>query len=50
MIQTNLRYGHQIRHTLKVVGREISITSRPDFLQGFLDLFPKFLLAILVLG
>ena len=50
MIPTNLRNGHQIWHGLKVVGREISITSRLDLRQGLDDLCPESLLAIPVLG
>ena len=50
MILTDLRYGHQIRHILKVVGREIGITPRPNSRQTLIDLFPESLLTILVLG
>jgi len=50
MIPANLRYGYQIRHTLKVVGREIGITSRLDFCQSLVNFCPESLLTILVLG
>jgi len=50
VIPTNLRKGYQIRHTLKIVGREISITSRLDFHQSLVDLHTEPLLAIPVLG
>ena len=38
-IPTNLDNGHQIRHTLKIVGCEITVTSRSDFRQGLVDLY-----------
>jgi len=50
MIPANLRKGHQIQHTLKIVGREISIASRLDFRQSLADLCTKFLLAVAVLS
>jgi len=50
MIPANLRKGHQIRHTLKIVGREISITSRLDFRQSLVDLCTESLLAVAVLS
>ena len=50
MITANLRKGHQIWHALKIVGRKISITSRLDFCQSFVDLCTEFLLAVAVLG
>ena len=46
----DLRSGHQIWHGLKVVGREISIASRLDLRQSFVNLRTEFPLAILVLG
>ena len=46
MNPTNLCNGHQIRHALKVVGCEISITSGCDFLQSLVDLRAEFILAI----
>ena len=48
--KTNLDDGHQVRHVLKVVGREIGITPRLDFLQSLVDLCPQFFLAVAVLG
>jgi len=48
MIPANLCEGHQIWHTLKIIGCEIGITSRPDLCQGFVDLYAEFLLAISV--
>ena len=50
MVPTNLRDSHQVRHTLKVVGREICVTSLLDFRQGRVYLCTKFLLAVAVLG
>ena len=50
MTPTDLRKGHQIRHTLKIAGREISITSCLDFHQSLVNLCTQFLLDIAVLG
>ena len=50
MTPTDLRKGHQIRHTLKIVGREISVTSCLNFRQSLANLFTQFLLDIAVLG
>ena len=50
MIPTNLRKRDQIRHTFKVVGREVSIASRLDLRQSLVDLRTEFSLAIPVLG
>jgi len=50
MILANLCKGHQIRHTLKIIGREISIAPLPDLSQSFVYLCTEFLLAIPVLG
>ena len=50
MIPTNPCDGHQIRHILKVIGSEISVTPRLDLLQSFVDLRTQFLLTIPVLG
>ena len=50
MNPTNLGKGHQMWHAFKVVGRELNITSLPDFRQRFVDLRPQFLLEITVLG
>jgi len=47
---TDLRDGHQIWHTLKVVGREISVTSRFDLLQSLVNFGTEFLLAFAVLN
>ena len=47
---TNLGDGHQIWHTLKVVGCEIGVTSRLDLLQSLVDLGTEFLLAFAVLS
>jgi len=49
-IPANLCNGDQIRHALKVVGREVGITSRLDFRQSLVDLRAELLLAIPVLG
>ena len=43
---TNPRNSHQIRHTPKVVGREVRITSRLYFRESLVDLRPELLLAI----
>ena len=50
MISTNLGKGYQMRHTLKVFGHEISVTSRIDFDQSLVDLRTQFFLEIAVLG
>ena len=50
MSPANLCDGHQIRHSFKIVGREICIASRLDFLQSLIDFRTEFLLAIPVLG
>ena len=50
MIVANLRKGHQIRHTLKIIGREIGVAPLPDLRQCFVYLCTEFLLAIPVLG
>ena len=50
MDPANLRNGHQIRHALKVVCREISISSRLDSRQSLVDLYTESLLAIPVFG
>ena len=50
MIPRNLRHGRQIWHSIKVVGREISITSRLGFRQSLVNLRTEFPLAISVLG
>ena len=50
VIPANLGKGHQIWHVLKIVGREISITSRLDFRQSLVDLCAEFPLAVAVLG
>ena len=50
MIPADLCNGYQIRHALKIAGREISITSRLGSGQSFVDLCAEFLLAITVLG
>jgi len=50
MTPTNLYKSHQIRHPLKIIGREISITSRLDFCQSLVDLCAEFPLEIVVFG
>lgn len=50
MIPTDLRNGCQIWHSLKVVAREIGITSRSDLRQSLIDLCTEFLLALAVPG
>ena len=50
MNPTNLCNGHQVRHPLKVVGREIGISSRSDLGQSVVDLYTEFLLEVAVLG
>jgi len=49
-IPADLCNGHQIRHALEVVGRQIGITSRLGFHQSFVDLCAESLLASLVLS
>jgi len=50
MAPTNLRDCRQVRHALKVVGREISITSRFGPRHRRVDLRTKLLLTVAVLG
>ena len=50
MVPTNLCNRHQIRHALKIVGREIIITSRLDPRKRLVDLCTEFLPAIAVFG
>ena len=50
MILANLCNGHQIRHSFKVVGREICVTPRLDFSQSLVDFCTKLFLGISVLG
>ena len=50
MTPTGLRGSRQVRHVLKVIGREITITSRLDPLQSLIDLGTEFLLEITVFG
>ena len=49
-VPTNLCDGHQIRHVLKIIGREISVTPRLDLHQSLVDLCTEFLLTILIFG
>ena len=50
MTPTGLRDSHQVWHVVKVIGREIGITSRLDLLQSPVDLGTEFLLAFAVLS
>lgn len=50
MTPTGLRDSHQVWHVVKVIGREIGITSRLDLLQSPVDLGTEFLLEIAVFG
>jgi len=50
MIPTNLYKGHQTRHPLKIIDREIGVTSRLDLCQSLVDLRAEFLLEITVIG
>jgi len=50
MVQTNLRDGHQVWHVLKVVGREVDITSRFGHYQSLVDFRTELLLTVAVLG
>ena len=50
MTPTRLRDSHQVRHVLKVIGREIIIASRLNLLKGLIDLGTEFLLDIAVFG
>ena len=50
MVPMNLRNGHQIRHTLKVVDGKIGVPSCLDLIQSLVDLCAELLLTIPVLG